>query len=217
MSSKLGTGYSGSTSSGHSGIRSKDEGTLIARSSPQHQQQQQSSGNSSLNDTNRLKIDPQGKQRSISSSNSSCSGKSSSIMINNHNHNNTLTHILRVVLHQWKGKIDFFAAQLQVVVILVIAYIGNNWKYSYPRNDNQNYTLFWFMNVALLVVGLCTLQHTPNARYIQILNRSQTEEWKGWMQWAFIMVRALLSLFVLCILFVYFVDVIVCVCHCSYL
>lgn len=83
---------------------------------------------------------------------------------------------------------DFVYAQAQVILILGIAYIGNNWKYTYPRNMNQNYTLFWMMNVFILVVGLYTMKHTPNSR-IQILSRSQTEEWKGWMQWAFIMVR----------------------------
>ena len=86
---------------------------------------------------------------------------------------------------------DFLYAQAQVILILMIAYIGNNWKYSYPRNENQNYTLFWGMNIFILLVGLYTMKHIPNTRSntIQILSRSQTEEWKGWMQWAFIMVR----------------------------
>ena len=103
---------------------------------------------------------------------------------------NMLSRILRIVQHQWKGNMDFVYAQAQVVLILAIAYIGNNWKYTYPRNENQNYTLFWGMNVFILVVGLTTMKHTPSHRStIQILSRSQTEEWKGWMQWAFIMVR----------------------------
>ena len=103
---------------------------------------------------------------------------------------NMLSRIPRIVQHQWKGNMDFVYAQAQVVLILAIAYIGNNWKYTYPRNENQNYTLFWGMNVFILVVGLTTMKHTPSHRStIQILSRSQTEEWKGWMQWAFIMVR----------------------------
>jgi 10 TM Acyl Transferase domain found in Cas1p len=90
----------------------------------------------------------------------------------------------------WTGNIDFLKAQGQVVLVLIIAYIGNNWPYSYPRNANHNYGMFWFMNAALLVAALCTMKHIPNTRNtIQILSRSQTEEWKGWMQWAFIMVR----------------------------
>lgn len=94
------------------------------------------------------------------------------------------------LLRQWKGAADFCSAQLQVCVVLVIAYIGNNWKESYPRNDNHSYYMFWTMNAALLVVGALTLKHEPNARGgVQLLSRSQTEEWKGWMQWAFIMVR----------------------------
>ena len=96
--------------------------------------------------------------------------------------------ISRIFSQQWAGRMDFLYAQMQVIVVLIIAYIGNNWKNTYPRNENQNYSLFWAMNVFILVVGLFTMQHTPSPNRIQILSRSQTEEWKGWMQWAFIMV-----------------------------
>jgi 10 TM Acyl Transferase domain found in Cas1p len=89
----------------------------------------------------------------------------------------------------WNGNIDFIQAQGQVALVLIVAYIGNNWPYSYPRNDNHNYTMFWSMNMAVLIAAACTMKHVPNTRGIQILSRSQTEEWKGWMQWAFIMVR----------------------------
>lgn len=90
----------------------------------------------------------------------------------------------------WSGNVEFLKAQGQVILVLIIAYIGNNWPYSYPRNDNHNYFMFWLMNFALLVAALCTMEHIPNTRNsLQILSRSQTEEWKGWMQWAFIMVR----------------------------
>jgi GH15 family glucan-1,4-alpha-glucosidase len=107
----------------------------------------------------------------------------------------SFNRLSRIILHQWKGKMDFLYAQGQVIVILIIAYIGNNWKYTYERNKNQNYTLFWLMNAFILIVGLYTMKHTPNPRNtIQILSRSQTEEWKGWMQWAFIMVRIYISL-----------------------
>lgn len=98
--------------------------------------------------------------------------------------------LLDLIKNEWytKNGATFGMAQLQILVILIIAYIGNNWQYSYPRNDNHNMTLFWFMNIALLIVSLCTMKHEPQPN-IQILNRSQTEEWKGWMQWMFIMVR----------------------------
>ena len=121
--------------------------------------------------------DPQGKCRSSSS----CSSSSMTSL------GTTLMHRVR----QWKGATEFGRAQLQVVVVLLIAYTGNNWSHSYPRNENHNYTMFWLMNGAVLVAAACTLHHDTNgsARGVQLLSRNQTEEWKGWMQWAFIMVR----------------------------
>ena len=91
------------------------------------------------------------------------------------------------MLNSWKGRYDFGMAQLQVVGILLVAYIGDRWPYSYPRNDNRDPTMFWVMNAALLVVAMFTLKHKENTRGVQLLSRAQTEEWKGWMQWAFIM------------------------------
>ena len=142
----------------------KSSSTLTARFSPQR------------NPT--TLFDSQGKQRT------------SSIMTTNMNNSNIIHRMLRIILHQWKGNMDFMYAQAQVILILGIAYIGNNWKDTYPREENKNYTLFWFMNTCIVVVGFATMKHIPNSRNtIQILSRSQTEEWKGWMQWAFIMVR----------------------------
>mmetsp|Transcript_22787 Transcript_22787/g.47545 ORF Transcript_22787/g.47545 Transcript_22787/m.47545 type:complete len:466 (-) Transcript_22787:313-1710(-) len=93
------------------------------------------------------------------------------------------------LLSHWKGAKDFAKAQVQVVVVLIIAYMGNNWPKSYHRNENHNETMFWAMNIALVIAGLCTLTHDKNCsnRGVQLLSRAQTEEWKGWMQWAFIM------------------------------
>jgi hypothetical protein len=91
----------------------------------------------------------------------------------------------------WKSRDDFVKAQKHVAGILALAFVGNNWPASYPRDENENAAMFWVMNVAILVAALVTMQHDANgsARGIQPLSRDQTEEWKGWMQWAFIMVR----------------------------
>ena len=96
---------------------------------------------------------------------------------------------LMMFLNNWKGRKDFLLAQVQVAVILGIAYIGNTWKTTYPRNDNHDPRMFWVMNASLLVASVVTLKHDPKAssRGVQLLSRPQTEEWKGWMQWAFIM------------------------------
>lgn len=91
----------------------------------------------------------------------------------------------------WTGKKEFFLSQAKVVLVLAVAYIGDRWEPSYPRNDNHNMTLFWAFQVALLVAGAVTWKHTPprdpSSNRVQFLSRPQTEEWKGWMQFAFIM------------------------------
>lgn len=93
------------------------------------------------------------------------------------------------VLSQWSSKSDFFKAQSKMAVILLISFYGNNWEPSYPRNENHNMPMFWLMNLLLLIGAIATWKHTPKpaSRGVTFLNRGQTEEWKGWMQWAFIM------------------------------
>lgn len=109
---------------------------------------------------------------------------------------------------QWKSKYDFAKAQAAVAVVLSVAYIGDRWPQSYPRNDNHKPYMFWLLNAIMAVGVLATLKHDPSAssRGVQLLSRPQTEEWKGWMQWAFILVRMMycmaivvLALYDLCI------------------
>jgi N-acetylneuraminate 9-O-acetyltransferase len=89
----------------------------------------------------------------------------------------------------WSGQKEFLMAQAQVAVILALAHVGNTWPNTYPRNDNHNPLMFWVINIILLVVSILTLKHDEkgSARGVQLLSRPQTEEWKGWMQFAFIM------------------------------
>lgn len=96
------------------------------------------------------------------------------------------------ILKSWKGAREFSMAQAQVVLILLLAWCGNNFPKSYPRNDNHSMPMFYAMNIAFVLAGLWTLHHDAqgSARGVQLLSRPQTEEWKGWMQWAFIMVRS---------------------------
>lgn len=100
--------------------------------------------------------------------------------------------LYHVIKKHWNYK-EFLTAQVQVTAILIIARLSNTWEPSYPRNDNHNMTLFWSMQAILFLVAICTLQRSESDR-IQLLSRAQTEEWKGWMQFAFIMVRCLLLL-----------------------
>lgn len=95
------------------------------------------------------------------------------------------------ILGGWKGGKEFVMAQLKVAAILLIAYLGDRWEPSYPRNDNHNMTLFWLGHVVLGVAAIATWTHTPprdpTSTRVTLLSRPQTEEWKGWMQFAFIM------------------------------
>lgn len=95
------------------------------------------------------------------------------------------------IMEAWTGKKEFILAQLKVAVILIIAVIGDRWEPSYPRNDNHNMALFWIGHVVLLAASIATWTHTPprdaSSNRVTILSRHQTEEWKGWMQFAFIM------------------------------
>jgi len=91
----------------------------------------------------------------------------------------------------WSGKKEFFLSQAKVALVLAVARIGDNWNPAYPRNDNHNMTLFWFFHVVLLIAAAATWTHRaprdPTSTQVTILSRPQTEEWKGWMQFAFIM------------------------------
>jgi hypothetical protein len=97
---------------------------------------------------------------------------------------------LQRTFQNWPGKMDFLKAQGQVAIVLVVAAIGNMWPVAYQRNENHNPTAFWVMNAVLVAAALFTLKHDKegSARGVQLLSRPQTEEWKGWMQWMFIMV-----------------------------
>lgn len=88
----------------------------------------------------------------------------------------------------WKGRNDFLKAQVQVAVILGIAHLGNNWPQSYPRNDNHDPRMYWIMVGAMLLAALASIRRDKKtSTRVVMLSRSQTEEWKGFMQWAFIM------------------------------
>jgi len=95
------------------------------------------------------------------------------------------------IMAAWTGKKEFAIAQLKVAAILLIAVIGDRWEPSYERNKNHNMTLFWIGHAVLLVAGAATWEHVPardpTSSRVTLLSRAQTEEWKGWMQFAFIM------------------------------
>ena len=97
------------------------------------------------------------------------------------------------LLQQWKSRKAFLDAQGHFLLVLLVAYCINSWPVRYPREQNHNEFLFWFMT--LVVMGgaaLTTLKVEKSKRGVQLLSRAQTEEWKGWMQFIFIMVSIFL-------------------------
>ncbi|CAB9528157.1 REDUCED WALL ACETYLATION [Seminavis robusta] len=91
------------------------------------------------------------------------------------------------LLNQWKSRRAFVSAQGHMLGILLVAIIVNNWPVSYPREDNHSEPMFWFMVLLMGGATAYTLKHKPGTRGVQLLSRAQTEEWKGWMQFIFIM------------------------------
>jgi hypothetical protein len=94
-------------------------------------------------------------------------------------------------LPSWNGKNEFFLSQIKVAGVLFVAWFGDRWEPSYPRNDNHNMALFWFFHFVLAIASVATWKHIPardpSSTRITLLSRPQTEEWKGWMQFSFIM------------------------------
>lgn len=84
-------------------------------------------------------------------------------------------------------------AQCKVAVVLAVAHFGNTFEPSYQRNENKAPSMFWLVNAFLLVGTISTWTWKASSAgrgggtpRIVCLGREQTEEWKGWMQWAFI-------------------------------
>ncbi len=97
----------------------------------------------------------------------------------------------KMLKNSWTGKKDFFLAQAKVALVLAVARIGDQWEPSYPRNDNHNMALFWVLHGVLFIAAAATWTYVPprdpSSDRVPMLSRPQTEEWKGWMQFAFIM------------------------------
>ena len=72
-----------------------------------------------------------------------------------------------------------------IVVIIAFAHILNTKLSSFPRSENQNKDLFWSAIVCTVLVACTTI--TCTEKDSGILNRNQTNEWKGWMQLVFLL------------------------------
>ena len=68
--------------------------------------------------------------------------------------------------------------------VLLYSKFLNEWPESYERKLNQNKDLFWSYVFVMVLVALVTIRPVKKPG---ILNREQTDEWKGWMQIIFLL------------------------------
>ena len=73
---------------------------------------------------------------------------------------------------------------ISLCTLLLYSKILNEWPESYDRKLNQNKSLFWSCVFAMVLVALLTIRRVKKTG---ILNREQTDEWKGWMQIIFLL------------------------------
>ncbi|CAD7973516.1 unnamed protein product [Amoebophrya sp. A120] len=87
----------------------------------------------------------------------------------------------------------FSVAQVKLLFVIACACVGNEWPYSFQRNKNVSPTGFWTGCLLCLLLTMAsvknrrTLAKDPTRYKTTLLCREQTEEWKGWMQWVFIL------------------------------
>lgn len=68
--------------------------------------------------------------------------------------------------------------------ILAFAYICENHPPFTPGDKDHSMDMVWGLSLLLLIVSLFNIRTSKGG---EILNREQTEEWKGWMQFLFLM------------------------------
>ncbi|CAM9997888.1 unnamed protein product, partial [Phaeothamnion confervicola] len=68
--------------------------------------------------------------------------------------------------------------------LLVLAWLCEHRPLFDHQKKTHDMDMYWFMAFALAVISFANIRKSKGG---DILNREQTEEWKGWMQFAFLM------------------------------
>ena len=64
-----------------------------------------------------------------------------------------------------------------MVAILGIAWFGDNWEPSYPRNDNHNMNMYYFVHAILFALTAYTWVHKPRGSTATSKGASTEEEY----------------------------------------
>eukprot|EP00924_Labyrinthula_sp_SR-Ha-C_P000485 snap_masked-scaffold_27-processed-gene-0.22-mRNA-1 protein AED:0.25 eAED:0.26 QI:0/0/0/0.8/1/1/5/0/945 len=83
---------------------------------------------------------------------------------------------------------NFLSELSQLCLILLYIWISEN-RPAFSHGEKwHDLDLFWFLTLGFFIAGLFSLKIEPeNSKAIDVLNRNQTEEWKGWMQVMFLL------------------------------
>jgi len=68
---------------------------------------------------------------------------------------------LSSIFSAWGGREEFLKSQAFMIAILSIAWFGDNWEPSYPRNDNHNMQMYYYVHVILFALAAITWTHKP--------------------------------------------------------
>lgn len=93
----------------------------------------------------------------------------------------------RVAALEWTHE-SVLALTRELVVffgILAFTWVCENKPIFQHEQKSHKPDFFWFICLVILFFGLGSIQHHP--KMTDIVNRDQTEEWKGWMQTVFLL------------------------------
>lgn len=78
----------------------------------------------------------------------------------------------------------FFRDVAALGLVLLVAFMCEKYPL-FPRGEKSwDGDMYWFLCLLLLVASVMTMR---KGKSTDILNRDQTEEWKGWMQFMFLL------------------------------
>jgi hypothetical protein len=78
------------------------------------------------------------------------------------------------------------SASAEFAGIMIIYYLCDRTELFGHTEKHYNRDLYWFIFVCLVAASLATIRKSKHTGHVMLLQRDQTEEWKGWMQVQFL-------------------------------